>query len=228
MIIARFKCFKKRIKRKIFLRCDRDEKSLDSLSRQRRHTNTRLIQCSFSIVVKLNDLSKWTFVVRDSHHTHDLTLSASHSALRKLTIIDEMKEQIFLQSKVQISSIKILFILRVNANEENLIYKARDIYNTKTIIQRESLDNLSFIQALMKQLEKNDWEFNYQQDDKEKLTHLFFFKDLCYFSLSRIVFHCLELSFIVSNCLANHSYRVFSENTSIKLESFDDELHIQD
>jgi hypothetical protein len=54
IVIARFKISKKNIKRKIFLRCDREEKFLDSLSRKRRHTDTRLIQCSFSIIAKLN------------------------------------------------------------------------------------------------------------------------------------------------------------------------------
>jgi biopolymer transport protein ExbB/TolQ len=54
MIIARFKCSKKKIKNKTVLRCDRDDKSLESLSRNRRHSDTRLIQCSFFIVAKLN------------------------------------------------------------------------------------------------------------------------------------------------------------------------------
>jgi hypothetical protein len=54
MIIARFKCSKKRIKNKAVSRCDRDDKSLESLSRNRRHSDTRLIQCSFFIVIKLN------------------------------------------------------------------------------------------------------------------------------------------------------------------------------
>ncbi len=54
IVIARFKCSKKDIKRKMFLRCDRDEKFLSSLDRKRQHTDTRLIQCSFSVVAKLN------------------------------------------------------------------------------------------------------------------------------------------------------------------------------
>ncbi len=203
VVIARFKCSKKNIKNKTVLRCDREDKSLDFLSRKRRHSNTRLIQCSFSIVTKLNDLSEWIFVVRDSNHTHDSTLAASHSTLRKMTFIDEVKDQISRQSKVQIALVKILFTLRLNANEENLIYKTRDIYNVKTKIQRDTLDNLFSVQTLMKQLKRNDWKFNYQQDDKEKLTHFFFSKDDLF--LSQIVFQCLELSFNVLNCLANSS-----------------------
>ncbi len=103
VVIARFKCSKKNIKNKTVLRCDREDKSLDLLSRKRRHSDTRLIQCFFSIVTKLNDLSEWIFVVRDSNHTHDSTLAASHSTLRKMTLIDEVKDQISRQSKVQIA-----------------------------------------------------------------------------------------------------------------------------
>jgi hypothetical protein len=54
IVIARFKISKKDIKRKIFLRCDREERFLDSLDRKRRNTNLRLIQCSFNIIAKLN------------------------------------------------------------------------------------------------------------------------------------------------------------------------------
>jgi hypothetical protein len=68
----------------------------------------------------------------------------------------------------------------------------------KTKIQRNALDSLSPVQTLMKQLKRDDWKFNYQQDDKEKLTHLFFFKD----ELSFLVSNCLSLSRIVSNCLS--------------------------
>ncbi len=73
-----------------------------------------------------------------------------------MTLIDEMKDQISRQSKIQIALVKILFILRLNANEKNLIYKTRDIYNVKTKIQRDALDNLSSVQTLMKQLKRDD------------------------------------------------------------------------
>jgi hypothetical protein len=54
VVIARFKTSKKGIKRKAFLRCDRGGKSLGPLGRKRQHTDTRLIQCPFSIIAKLD------------------------------------------------------------------------------------------------------------------------------------------------------------------------------
>jgi hypothetical protein len=94
----------------------------------------------------------------------------------------------------------------------------------KTKIKRDTFDDLFFVQALMKQLKRDDWKFNYQQDDNEKLTHLFFCRDL-----SRVVFLCLELSFFVSSCLANFCMsfeRFLSKNSSVKSRSLDDELHL--
>jgi hypothetical protein len=176
IVIARFKISKKSIKRKVFLRCDREEKSFDSLDRKRQHTDTRLIQCSFSIIAKLNlDINLWSLTVRDSDHNHESSTSVAHSALRKLVIIDEVvKFDITRQFKIQISLVKILSTLRLN-NEES-IFKTRDLYNLKTKMRRTELDSLTSIQALMRQLDETNWKFNYQQDDKERLIHFFFSK----------------------------------------------------
>jgi hypothetical protein len=73
-----------------------------------------------------------------------------------MTLIDEVKDQISRQSKVQIAPVKILSTLRLNADEKNLIYKTQDIYNVKTKIQRNALDSLSPVQTLMKQLKRDD------------------------------------------------------------------------
>jgi hypothetical protein len=182
MIIARFKISKKDIKGKIFLRCDREEKFLSSLDRKRQHTDTRLIQCFFSIIAKLNlDINFWSLIVRDFDHNHDFFTFVSYFVLRKLVIIDEaMKFDISRQSQVQISFVKILSTLRLN-NEE-FIFKTRDLYNIKTKMRRTALDFLTSIQAFMKQLNETNWEFNYQQNDREKLTHFFFAKDLISFN----------------------------------------------
>jgi hypothetical protein len=58
IVIARVKCSKKNIKNKIILRCDCENKFFDFLNKKRRQLNTRLIQCSFFIVIKLIDLSE--------------------------------------------------------------------------------------------------------------------------------------------------------------------------
>ncbi len=183
IVIARFKISKIDIKRKVFLRCDREEKFLNSLDRKRQHTDTWLIQCSYNIIAKLNlDINLWSLTVRDFDHNHDSFISVAHFALRKLVIIDEVKSDISRQFKIQISLAKILSTLRLN-NEE-LIFKTRDLYNLKTNMRRTALDFLTSIQALMRQLEEKNWEFSYQQNDRKRLTHLFFSKSLTLVNLT--------------------------------------------
>ncbi len=77
------------------------------LSRRRHYTDARSIYCPFNIVAKLEDL-EWTLAVKKPIHNHELTLAASHPSLRKMAIIDEVKEQIARQFKVQIPPAKIL------------------------------------------------------------------------------------------------------------------------
>ncbi len=94
-------------------------------------------------------------IVRDSDHNHDSFTFVAHFALRKLVIIDEaVKFDISRQSQVQISLAKILSTLRLN-NEE-FIFKTRDLYNIKTKMRRTALDSLTTIQALMKQLHETN------------------------------------------------------------------------
>ena len=54
VVTVRSKCSKKRIKRKIILRCDREEKSAGPFDRKREHTNIRMTQYSFNIIAKLD------------------------------------------------------------------------------------------------------------------------------------------------------------------------------
>ena len=57
VVIARFKKFKKDVNRIVYLRCDREEKAvLNEVSFERRlHSDTRIMKCSFSVVVKRNN-----------------------------------------------------------------------------------------------------------------------------------------------------------------------------
>ena len=98
--------------------------------------------------------------------------------MRKLAYTDEIKSEIARQVKVQTAPAKILSTLRLNGDEENPIFKTRDLYNLKTEMKRTALGPLTPVQALMKQLDGQDWEYNYQQNDRERLTHLFFSKGL--------------------------------------------------
>lgn len=142
VITARSKLSKKGIKRKVHLRCDRGGKSSGPLGRKRQHAGTRMTQCPFSIIAKLDPISqRWGFVVHIAHHNHEPTKASSHPALRKLAYTDEVKSDISRQVQVQTAPGKILSSLRLNADadEETSLFKARDLYNLKAKMRREAL-----------------------------------------------------------------------------------------
>jgi hypothetical protein len=58
VVLARIKCLKKEIKRKTFLRCDRERKAVDLREKKRVHDFSRLINCSFSVTVRLEEFEK--------------------------------------------------------------------------------------------------------------------------------------------------------------------------
>jgi hypothetical protein len=65
-------------------------------------------------------------------HNHSSTLQELHLSLRKLFVLTlEMREQIVIQIAIETSSLQILINLRVNENEDNSLFKTRDIYNQR-------------------------------------------------------------------------------------------------
>lgn len=65
VVIARSKRSKKDIKRKVCFRCDRGKKSPGPFGRKRQHTGTRMTQCPFNIMTKLDPMSqRWSFKIQ--------------------------------------------------------------------------------------------------------------------------------------------------------------------
>ena len=60
------------------------------------------------------------------------------------------------QIKVDISSAKILFSLRLDQNEKNFMFKKQNIYNAKQKTKRQKLKTLISIQTLRKNLNRDD------------------------------------------------------------------------
>ena len=182
VVIARFKKFKKDIDRLVYLRCDRERKtSLNSVGFERRlHSDTRLIKCSFSVVVKRNQKGRWYLeIIRNEDHNHTATLAVAHSALRKLVMIAEIRKSITSLIKVKVKSSQILTYLRLNANEDNSLFIRHNIYNAKTYLKRKTLDVLSFIQALLQNLKRKDWFWQYEKNEFDRIIKLFFSQLSC-------------------------------------------------
>ncbi len=91
---------KRRIKDKIWLKCDRDDKNTSSVDQKKLHVDSRLIECLFKAIAKWSlDEMNWLLRIEDSAHNHCFILSKSHSALRKLTLINQIKANIAHQSR---------------------------------------------------------------------------------------------------------------------------------
>ena len=91
----------------------------------------------------------------------------------------EMKQNITHQFKTQITSTTILISLRLNDNNdsEDFISKNRSIYNVKAILKRKTLSSLTSNQAFMKFLNKAEYHLQYEKNEINQITRLFFFKN---------------------------------------------------
>ncbi len=159
---------------KIYLRCDREEKSNDkSHEKKRKHSFTCLVNCSF-FCFALNKVDvDWILIVRNSSHNYLSIIEEAHSALRKLAIIFDIVSKIDNQSKTQITSTQVLIFMRLE--DEDCILRSWDIYNVKQAIRRKILESLTLTQFLLKNLNRDNWYYKYQIISlTHEITHLFF------------------------------------------------------
>ena len=90
---------------------------------------------------------------------------------------DEVKQNIEQQFKTQITSATIFINFRLSDNDsENSLFKSKNIYNAKAAIRRKALSSLTLIQALMKFLNQTKYYLQYEKNEADQITRLFFFK----------------------------------------------------
>ncbi len=131
---------------KIYLSCDREEKSKSKEhERKRKHSFIKLIDCSFFCFALNKTNVNWIVIIRDFTHNYFFIIEKSHSSLRKKTIIFEMMSIIEIQIKTQTTFFQVLTFMKFK--DENCILKTRDIYNAKQFIRRKTLNALIFIQV---------------------------------------------------------------------------------
>ena len=88
----------------------------------------------------------------------------------------EVKQNIAHQSRTQITSTTILISLRLNDNNDSKdsIFKSKNIYNERASIKRRVLSSLTLIQALMKFLNEAEYHLQYEKNETDQITRLFF------------------------------------------------------
>ena len=91
---------------------------------------------------------------------------------------DEVKQNIEQQSRTQATPATILTSLRLSGNDsEDPLFKSKNIYNARAAIRRRTLSPLTSIQALMKFLNQTEYYLQYEKNEADQITRLFFFKE---------------------------------------------------
>ena len=176
VILKRIKKSRHDIFKRAWIICDRERESRDLIDRQRRHTSSKHVDCSFRMTtwMKKNIRSSWFWELIMNYHIHEFT-SISVYSIHQRMIISSARFDIIKQFVVQIASSQILSFLQYDDfNEEAAMISRRDIYNLVAQHCRDELSSLTFIQALVQELNDDDWIFVHQKNIKNQIIHFFF------------------------------------------------------
>lgn len=161
--------------RKVYLCCDRSGKYRNRLNlteeTRRKNTSSRLIECPFSICGTKGFNNIWTLSIRDPTHCHGPSENiAAHPSLRRLDT--QAQRQLSEMTRAGVRPREILSSLR--QNNPLISTTSRDIYNIRTRLRQENLRGRTSIQALIEELKKGQFEYDYKYDSDGHVTHLFF------------------------------------------------------
>jgi len=140
---------------KVYLKCDRGDKIREGQGFGKRiHSSSRLTDCLFECVLLLDFATGiWRLkTVKDPNHNHKATLPGSHLVIRKLALTPAVQDLITRESRVGVKPTQILSALRLDKDEENPMFKRKDIYNAKSAIRAKALGSYTPIQALIIEL----------------------------------------------------------------------------
>lgn len=169
VVKRRTKTSKKGVLRKAVLICDRGRKFEAKGYGKRRGIATLKCDCEFQAIAMLGQDDMWHLMIKEPSHNHTSTLAISHPALRKSAMTPQIKQSIETQSNLNIPPQKIIAGLRVDGDDENPRFLAKDIYNAKAMVKRKNLGSLTSIQALLRNLDREDWYYKHEVDDYDQV-----------------------------------------------------------
>jgi hypothetical protein len=162
--------------KKLWIKCDRGGNydgryKIDDSTRQRT-TSSRLTDCPFELYARVLASDKqWHLKVKCSEHNHERSDSLSgHPTARRLN--DAQKASVKQMFSSGISPRDTLTTLR--QADANLTAVARTIYNARAAARRESLNGRTTIEALMHEFREKGYRYEYQSDEENRISHLFF------------------------------------------------------
>ncbi|CAG8696391.1 10298_t:CDS:2 [Cetraspora pellucida] len=159
---------------KVYLGCDRGGSYRNRLNltdeTRKKKTSSRLINCPFSVCGK-EENGLWMLSIRNPNHNHGpLENIMAHPTLRRMN--KQAQDQVKEMTRAGVCPREILSSLHQNDHSISVI--SWDIYNLCTKIRLENLQGRTPIQALLKELENDQYEYDYQYDANGHVTHLFF------------------------------------------------------
>lgn len=166
---------------KIWLRCTRGGKIRDTVGQKRQHGTSRLNECPFECILKLGS-DEWILdTIKNASHNHDPSKRVAQTVHRKSAMTSSVKQAIITQTGSRATPGDIIYGLHEGLDEEDPVFKHRDIYNAKAEIRRQNLGPLTPTQALLKWLHaSDDWYIKFLKDQKDRVTHLFFSRRSCH------------------------------------------------
>jgi MULE transposase domain len=156
----------------VYLKCDRggvyrNRHNIDENSRIK-GAGSKLINCPFEMKISHIE-NTWKLVIKNGNHNHPPSEDINvHSTVRKL----DRNSIDLVEQMINSGSVPKTIVSTVNGQGSSII--SRDIYNCKRTIRRNNLNGRTPIQALVDELDTNDFIYNLKYDETGSITHLFF------------------------------------------------------
>jgi hypothetical protein len=165
---------------RVFLHCDRGGtyKSRVNEDFRRRGTTSRQVGCPFDAVFRhFVAFGGWKLRIRNTDHNHGPAPPITHPSLRRAAM-KEHNDEIRVEARTRLQSTKIM--RRLKEQDLDIPILTRDIFNDRQHQQIEFLAGHTPIQVLLYTLQDDeDWVYQYQTDDNDKVTALFFSHRQC-------------------------------------------------
>ncbi|CAG8800462.1 5604_t:CDS:2, partial [Racocetra persica] len=205
----------------VYLQCDRGSYYINRLNltdeTHQRATSTRLIDCPFELYGKKMKDSQWHLTIKNKRHNHEASQDIS-GHLSSCRLNEEDQQRVREMSTAGVRPREILSTLRQDDLGKLAILKT--IYNARDKIHRDNLQGRTPIQALLDELVEENFEHNYQCDQNDNLTHLFFAysKSIALNRVAHIFGNVPKPKVIITDrelALMHAVYTVFSESQNV-------------
>jgi hypothetical protein len=135
-----------------------------------RKTGTRMVECPFEARLKRMPSGAWQVNVVEASHNHNASHPSAFSQFRQ----PNKEEQALIRSLHASGSAPRYILTALLERDPNCLISLRDIYNEAARVKRERLGPLSPIEALVTELEEDEWASFYSTDNVGHVNILFF------------------------------------------------------